>query len=199
MVTRRQKQVVDFLRGYIRRHGYAPTLEEIGRHLGLGSLATVHKHLRGLEEKGVIRRRAHQSRALEVVDTEGGARAARVPLLGRVAAGRPIEPIETGDTIALPDDLLGRGETFVLRVSGDSMIGDGILDGDYVVVEARTDAPNGATVVALVRGDATVKRFYRKRARIHLVPANDAMAPIVAREDEVQLRGVVIGLLRRYR
>ena len=198
MVTPRQKQLVDYLRGYIRRHGYAPTLEEMGRHLRLGSLATVHKHLRRLEDKGLIRRRAHQSRALEVVEPSRG-RSRQVPLLGRVAAGAPIEPMEVPETITLPENLLGRGETFTLRVSGDSMVDEGILDGDVVVIEARPDAPTGATVVAVVRGEATVKKLYRKRGRVHLVPANARLRPIVARESEVDIRGVVIGLLRRYR
>ena len=198
MVTRRQRQVLDYVQGYLRRHGYSPSLEEIGRHLGVTSLATVHKHLTRLEGRGAIRRRAHQSRSVEVVSgsEKGGA---TVPLLGRVAAGRPIEPVEVAETVSLPEDLLGRGETFALRVVGDSMIGDGILDGDVVIVETRSDAPNGSTVVAMIGGDATVKRFYRRRDRIHLVPANERVEAIVARPEEVQVRGVVIGLLRRYR
>ncbi len=199
MVTRRQKQVVDFIQRYLDRHGYAPSLEDIGRHLGVASVATVHKHLTRLESRGLIRRRAHQSRSVEVLDRPRAGRAASVPLLGRVAAGRPIEAIETAEAVSLPEDLLGRGETFALRVVGDSMVGDGILDGDVVVVEARPDAPQGATVVALVGGEATVKRFYRRRGRIHLVPANERVQPIVAPPDEVQIRGVVVGLLRRYR
>ncbi len=198
VVTRRQKQVLDFVQGYLKRHGYAPSLGEIGRHLGVSSLATVHKHLSRLEGRGVIRRRAHQSRSLEVLARAHGD-ATVVPLLGRVAAGRPIEPVETAESVALPEDLLGKGETFALRVVGDSMVGDGILDGDVVVVESRPDAPNGATVVAVVRGEATVKRFYRRRGRVHLVPANERVEPIVASDGDVQIRGVVIGLLRRYR
>jgi repressor LexA len=198
VVTRRQRQVLDYVQGYLRRHGYSPSLEEIGRHLGVTSLATVHKHLTRLEGRGAIRRRAHQSRSVEVVPSQMSG-AAPVPLLGRVAAGRPIEPVEVAETVSLPEDLLGRGETFALRVVGDSMIGDGILDGDVVIVETRPDAPNGSTVVALVGGDATVKRFYRRRGRIHLVPANERVEPIVAPPEDVQIRGVVIGLLRRYR
>jgi len=199
VVTRRQKQILDFVQAYLRRHGYAPSLEDIARHLGVASLATVHKHLTRLEGRGVIRRRPHQSRSVEVLDRPGGGGATIVPLLGRVAAGRPIEPVETAESIALPEDLLGKGDTFALRVVGDSMIGDGILEGDVVVVEARHDAPNGATVVAVVGGEATVKRFYRRRGRIHLIPANERVEPIVANPDDVQVRGVVIGLLRRYR
>ncbi len=199
VVTRRQKQVLDYLRGYMREHGYGPSLEEIGRHLGVTSLATVHKHLTRLEGRGAIRRRARQSRSAEVIDRTADGRAINVPLLGRVAAGNPIEPVEVSETILLPEDLLGRGETFALRVIGDSMIGDGILEGDVIVVESRADAPNGATVVALVRGEATVKRLSRRRGRVHLVPANERVEPIVAREDEVEIRGVVVGLVRRYR
>jgi repressor LexA len=198
-MTRRQKEVLDYLRAYIGKHEVAPTLQEIGRHFRLGSLATVHKHLSRLEDKGFIRRRAHMSRALEVLPRPGEARAARVPLLGQVAAGVPVEPIEVAETVALPEELLGKGRTFTLRVRGDSMVGDGILDGDLIVVEAGEQARNGATVVALVRGEATVKKLYRERGRVRLEPANERMQPIVARADEVEIRGVVIGLVRRYR
>jgi len=118
---------------------------------------------------------------------------------GRVAAGVPIEAVETAETITLPEEMLGRGETFALRVRGDSMVGEGILDGDLVVVESRQDAPNGATVVALVRGDATVKKLQRERGRVRLVPANERLAPIVAPASDVEIRGVVIAVLRRYR
>jgi repressor LexA len=199
MITKRQKELLDYVRGYIAKNGYAPTLEEIGRHFSLASLATVHKHLTNLERKGRIRRHANQSRALEVVPDPTVGRAVQVPLLGRVAAGTPIEAVETPETVTLPEELLGRGETFALRVRGDSMIGDGILDGDLVVVESRQTADNGSTVVALVRGDATVKKIYRERGRVRLVAANERVAPIVARADEVQIRGVVIAVLRRYR
>ena len=199
MITKRQKELLDYVRGYIAKNGYAPTLEEIGRHFSLASLATVHKHLTNLERKGRIRRHANQSRALEVVPDPTVGRAVQVPLLGRVAAGTPIEAVEAPETITLPEELLGRGETFALRVRGDSMIGDGILDGDLVVVESRPTADNGSTVVALVRGDATVKKIYRERGRVRLVAANERVAPIVARADEVQIRGVVIAVLRRYR
>ncbi len=200
MLTRRQKEVLDFVDGYIRAHGYAPTLEEIGRHLRLGSVATVHKHLKGLEAKGAVRRLPHRSRALEVAPRVREARAVRVPLLGSVAAGTPIEPVEVDESVALPEELLGRGRTFALRVRGDSMVDDGILDGDVVVVEERADARTGATVVALVRGEATVKRLYRERGgRVRLEPANERVPPIVAPAEDVEIRGVVVAVLRRYR
>jgi repressor LexA len=197
MVTRRQKELLDYLRSFIGRRGYAPTLEEIGRHFALTSPATVHKHLRNLERKGLVRRLPHQSRALELID-RSRARATNVPLLGRVAAGTPIEPVETAETVALPEDLLGRGETFALRVRGDSMQDEGILDGDLIVVESRREAENGATVVAVVRGEATVKKLRREGTRVRLLPANMRMQPIVARADEVEIRGKVIAVLRRY-
>jgi len=198
-VTKRQKQLLDYLRAFIAKHGYAPTLDEMARHLALASVATVHKHLQNLAQKGLVRRRAHRSRALEVVPAATAARAVAVPLLGRVAAGTPIEPVELAETVTLPEELLGRGETFALRVQGDSMVEEGILDGDLVVVEARAHAADGATVVALVRGEATVKKLYRQRGRIRLQPANRRLAPIVARAQDVQVRGVVIAVLRRYR
>ena len=199
VLTRRQKQVLDFIRSHTRTRGYAPTLAEIRRHLGLGSVATVHKHLRLLQEKGAVRRLPHRSRALEVCEVAPAARAARVRLLGTVAAGTPIEPLEIDEVVTVPEEMLGRGETFALRVRGDSMIDDGIHDGDVVLVERRSTAPDGATVVATVRGEATVKRLQRRRGRVRLLPANSRMKPIVARPDEVEIRGVVVALLRRYR
>jgi repressor LexA len=199
MLTKRQKEFVDYLDGYIVKHGYAPTLEEMGRHFGLTSLATIHKHLTNLERKGLIRREWNRSRALEVVPRQRRAAALELPLLGRVAAGAPIEAIEQPDTIAVPEELVGRGETFVLRVRGNSMVKEGILDGDYIVVESRTHADNGETVVALVCGDATVKRFYREKAgMIRLQPANDQMDPLMARASDVEIRGIVVAVLRKY-
>jgi repressor LexA len=199
MMTKRQKEMLDYLRGHIEEHGYAPTLDEIGRHFELASLATVHKHLQNLERKGLIRRLANRSRALELTSPGAAAPAVPVPLLGIVAAGKPIEPIEMAESVSLPEELLGRGETFALRVRGDSMIGDGILDGDIVVVESRRDVSDGATVIALVRGEATVKRLYRERGRVRLQPANERLAPIIARPDDVEIRGTVVAVLRRYR
>ncbi len=199
MLTKRQKELVDYIDGHIVKHGYAPTLEEIGRHFGLTSLATIHKHLTNLERKGVIRRKWNRSRALEVVPRERRTTALELPLLGRVAAGAPIEALEQPDTIAVPEELVGRGETFVLRVNGSSMVKEGILDGDYIVVESRAHADNGDTVVALVNGDATVKRFYREKAgMVRLQPANDEMEPIIVRAADVEVRGIVVAVMRKY-
>jgi repressor LexA len=199
MLTKRQKEFVDYLDGYITKQGYAPTLEEMGSHFGLSSLATIHKHLTNLEKKGLIRRKWNRSRQLEVVKRARRVAALELPLLGRVAAGAPIEALEQRDTIAVPEDLVGRGETFVLRVRGSSMVKEGILDGDYIVVESRAQAENGDTVVALVQGDATVKRFYREKGgMIRLQPANDHLAPIIARAADVEIRGIVVAVMRKY-
>jgi repressor LexA len=199
VLTKRQKELLDYLRGYIERHGYAPTLDEIGQHFALTSLATVHKHLSNLEAKGAIRRTWNHSRAIELVEEPRRSGAVELPLLGRVAAGQPIEELVDADTISVPEELIRRNNTFVLRVSGDSMIHDGILDGDYIVVEERRDAENGETVVAVVDGETTVKRFYREDAStIRLQPANDRLAPILVSQGDLQVRGVVVAVMRKY-
>ena len=198
MLTKRQKQLFDYLDDYIVRHGYAPTLEEIGAHFRLSSLATVHKHLSNLEDKGLIKRRWNFSRAIELVPRQQKGSAVALPLLGTVAAGRPIEALEGSDTIAVPEEFVRRHNTFVLRVKGQSMVDDGILDGDYIIVEERPTADNGETVVAVVDGAATVKRLIRENGTVRLVPANDTMAPIVVPAADVEIRGVVVAVLRKY-
>jgi len=200
ILTRRQKEVWDYLGDYIAAHGYAPTLEEIGAHFGLSSLATVHKHLSNLEHKGLIARKWNLSRAIEITPPQKTAQAVELPLLGRVAAGAPIEAVETDGSLAIPEDFVRRPHNaFALRVQGESMIGEGILDGDYVVVEKRPVADNGETVVAVMNGEATVKKFYRERGgKIRLQPANPQLQPIVARDKDVEVRGVVVAVLRKY-
>ena len=199
-LTKRQREVYDYLQEYIRANGYAPTFQEIGQRFDLSSLATVHKHLSNLESKGLIKRHWNYSRAIELLSPpRDGARVEEIPLLGRVAAGQPIEAIETDDTLAVPEAFVGRGKTFALRVKGDSMIGDGILDGDYIVVEERADAENGAMVVATVGTEATVKRLHREKGgRIRLQPANDAVPPILVKASDVTIRGVVVAVMRKY-
>lgn len=198
-LTKRQKQLVDYLEKYIEEHEYAPTLAEIGEYFGLSSLATVHKHLHNLEQRGFIRRSHNHSRALEVTAT-ARTRIRGIPLLGQVAAGAPIEAIEGQDTISVPDEFVRRGNTFCLRVRGESMIDEGIRDGDYIIVEERDAANNGETVVALLGNEATVKKYFREDGgRIRLQPANVTMDPIYAREQDLKIRGVVVGLMRHYR
>jgi repressor LexA len=198
-LTKKQKELYDYLGGYIDRHGYAPKLDEIGAHFKLNSLGTVHKHLTHLEQKGLIRRKWNYSRAIEIVRPERTRAAIELPLLGRVAAGRPIEVLETTDTIAVPEEFIRKQETFVLRVVGNSMVEDGIWDGDYVVVEERGTAENGETVVAVTNGEATVKRFYLEPSgNVRLQPANDELAPIIVDAKDVEIRGVVVAVMRKY-
>jgi repressor LexA len=199
-LTKRQKQLMDYLNNYISEHGYAPTLSEVGEYFGLSSLATVHKHLHNLEQKGFIKRQHNHSRALEVSESDRPQAARTLRLLGRVAAGTPIEAVEGNETISVPDEFVRRDNTFCLRVKGDSMIEDGIHDGDYIIVEGRETAGNGETVVALIGDEATVKRFYREAdGSIRLQPANSTMQPIMVKEGDLAIRGVVVGLMRHYR
>lgn len=199
-LTKRQKQLVDYLKNYISEHGYAPTLAEVGAYFGLSSLATVHKHLHNLEQKGFIKRVHNHSRALEVSAPEKREPSRTLRMLGTVAAGAPIEAIENPDSISVPDDFVRRDNTFCLRVKGDSMIEDGIRDGDYIIVEGRDSADNGETVVALIGDEATVKKYYREPdGQIRLQPANATMQPIMVGESDLAIRGVVVGLMRHYR
>ena len=199
-LTRRQKEILDFLNDYIQRQGYAPTIEEIAAHFSLRSLATVHKHLSNLQEKGLIRREWNRSRALELVPTEVKVEAVELPLLGLVAAGSPIEAIEASETIFVPENMVGRRETYVLQVKGDSMIDEQIRDGDYVIVENRQTADDGEMVIALLDGEnVTLKKLYREGGgRVRLQPANARLEPIFVDQDRIRIQGVVIGILRKY-
>ena len=200
ILTRRQKELWDYLQEHIATQGYAPTLEEIGAHFRLSSLATVHKHLTNLEMKGAITRKWNLSRAIEIPAQRKTVNSLELPLLGQVAAGTPIEAVETQDTLTVPVDLVRRPNTaFALRVKGQSMVEEGILDGDYIVVEQRQTAQSGETVVAMVNGEATVKKFFPERGgRVRLQPANVQMEPIIARGKDVEIRGVVVAVLRKY-
>lgn len=200
-ITKRQREILDYLKQYIEDHQYAPSFEEIAEHFQFSSLATVHEHLTNLERKGRIHRNHNESRSIEIVPEPGQAGATVLPLLGEVAAGLPIEAVTTPETIAVPNDLIpNRGANYVLRVRGQSMIDEHIDDGDLVVVNNRETAHNGETVIALIEGtSATVKRFYREPdGWIRLQPANDTMAPIRAREQDVLIQGVVVGVIRKY-
>ena len=198
-LTKRQREILDYLNEFIEQHGYAPSLEEIGRRFGLSSLATVHKHLTNLQDKGFIRRAWNRSRSVELVPTRMGGRALDLPLLGYVAAGVPIEAVVSSETVTVPEDLVGTRDTYALRVRGNSMIDEQIRDGDLVVVEDRQTAQNGEMVIALLEGaEVTLKKFYRENGHIRLQPANDAIEPIIVRADDVQVQGVVVGVMRRY-
>ncbi|MGO9271457.1 MAG: transcriptional repressor LexA [Terriglobia bacterium] len=228
-LTRRQKQVLDFLVDFLNTKGYSPSFEEIAENLGLSSLATVHKHLSTLQRKGFIRRRANRSRSVDVVAMPGPVPFAKTavasrrrkqsageiaavasaaeslgalefPLLGRIAAGQPIEAIPTPETFSFGDFTSGKAAVFVLKVKGDSMIEDHICNGDYVLVEGAETADNGEIVVALIEGtDATLKRFFRERnGNVRLQPANAQMEPILLSARDVRIQGRVIGVLRKY-
>lgn len=197
-LTPAQDRVYQFVKGYIDQHGHAPSYEEIRINLGFKSLNAVAKHLKQIEERGYLRIPwKNRKRAMEVVPlrTGGGS----VPFLGVVAAGTPIEAVEIPESIDVPDDFLGNGSNFALLVKGDSMIDDGIRNGDILIVTRQPRAENGQTVVALVNGESTVKKFYHHEKEIELRPANESMKPILVPADQVEIVGVVMGLLRNYR
>lgn len=203
-LTRRQREIYEFIREFIQAKGYAPSIAEIGQNFRLTSPATVHKHLQNLAQKGLIKRSWNRSRAIELVagaDTVGSEAAAAsgaIPLKGLIAAGSPLEAVEDNETIPLPWTP-GKSNLYALRVKGSSMIEDHIQEGDYVIVEQRETAQNGETVVALLNGEsATLKRFYREPDHIRLQPANAAMEPIRVKEGSLRIQGVVVGVLRKY-
>jgi repressor LexA len=206
VLTKRQKEVLNYLVTSINKNGYSPSFEEIAHALKLTSLATVHKHLSTLEFKGFIRRGYNQSRSIEVVQLPQPVRqqvldrhVVELPLAGRIAAGKPLEALEDNETISLADFARGTN-TFVLQVKGESMRDDHILDGDFIVVEQTQVANPGEIVVALIGGDeATVKRFYREPGgKVRLQPANSEMAPIMVPATDVKIQGRVVGVLRKY-
>ena len=199
-ITRRQKEVLDFLSGFTAQNGYSPSYEEIASGLGLNSLATVHKHVTNLQSKGLLQRAHNRSRSIDVLPQRSSRRGGseRLPLLGRIAAGRPVEAIESAETISL-GDIIGSREVFALEVRGDSMRDEHIVSGDFVLVERTRTAREGEIVVALVDGsDATLKRFYREGSLIRLQPSNAEMAPIYAPATNVSIQGRVLGMLRKY-
>jgi len=196
-LTKRQREILEFIRSFQAKKGYAPSLEEIAARFGLSAVSTVHEHIVNLTRKGFLRRGWNRARSIEPLV---GREAVEAPLVGTVAAGAPIEAVEVPESVALPPELTGRGETFVLRVRGDSMVGDGILDGDLIVVEKRRRVENGVLAIVLLRGgEATVKRFYQEGETVRLRPSNPAMEDILCPAAEVEVRGIVVGLLRRYR
>jgi repressor LexA len=204
-ITKRQRQMYDFISDFVQKHSYSPSFEEIGDGMGLSSLATVHKHVSNLEKKGLLTRGYNRSRSIDLLPPKGKLKQAMavnttmvLPLLGRIAAGQPIEAVSNPETISLADFVRSK-EVFVLEVRGDSMQDEAILNGDYVLVERSKTAYNGEIVVALVDGtDATLKRFFREGENIRLQPSNAAMKPIIVPAVTVQIQGKVIGVLRKY-
>jgi repressor LexA len=200
-LTKRQKEILDYIERFIEDRGYAPSFEEIAESFGYSSLATVHEHLSNLERKGYIRKSYNESRSIELVGRDSGTPVVELPLLGAVAAGLPIEAIEDRETLAVPPDMISRRrDNYVLRVEGNSMIEEQIRDGDYIVVQAQENAEDGQMVVALVDGEsATVKKLYRESGgRVRLQPANPTMAPIFVPASSLRIQGVVVGVIRKY-
>ncbi|MDO8429651.1 MAG: transcriptional repressor LexA [Candidatus Daviesbacteria bacterium] len=198
---RRQKQILDFIRQYIERYSYSPTLGEIAESIGVSSLATVHEHLQALVLKGVIKRFEGAVRGIELIDQRisSSLKGIELPVLGFIAAGQPIMTYTDPDaTVNIPTHMIsGKRRSYVLQVKGDSMIEDGILDGDYVIIEEQTTAHDGEIVVALLEnGLATLKRFFKEQDRIRLEPANATMDPIYA--TDVKIQGKCVGVIRRF-
>jgi repressor LexA len=204
-ITRRQRQVYDFISDFVQKKSYSPSYDEIREGLGLSSLATVHKHITNLEKKQLLTRDYNRSRSIDLLQPKGKLKQSMsvntnlvLPLMGRIAAGQPIEAVENPETISLGDFVRSK-DVFVLEVRGDSMQDEHILSGDYVLVERTKTAHNGDIVVALVEGtDATLKRFYREGDNIRLQPSNAAMKPIIVPAASVQIQGRVIGVMRKY-
>lgn len=207
-LTRRQRQVLDFIAGFVNEHGYSPSYVEIGEGLSLSSLATVHKHITNLEQKGLLKRDYNRSRSIDLIKPKGRSRELvtanavanmlTLPMVGRIAAGRPVEALENPESISLGDFTRSK-DVYVLQVSGESMQDEHIVNGDYVLVEKTQTARDGEIVVALVNGsDATLKRIYFEGDKIRLQPSNAAMQPIMVPAADVQIQGRVIGVLRKY-
>lgn len=204
-LTPKQQRLLEYIRSYQERRGYAPTQQEMARRFRLKSLGSIQDYLNSLEEKGYLQREWNGKRALRLVNRTSDKKRSRkrlslkIPLAGRVAAGSPLEAIEDNELVEVPPSLLGGGENFALKVQGESMIEDGIHDGDVVIVHQQTTAQNGQTVVALLDGEATLKRFRVQEGRIELHPANANFDPLVVKaHQDFQILGVVVGLIRQY-
>jgi repressor LexA len=204
-ITRRQREMYDFISRFVAEHGFSPSFEEIAKGMDLSSLATVHKHVTNLEKKGLLTRDYNRSRSIDLLPPKGRLKQAMsvntavvLPLVGRIAAGQPIEAVEGNESISLADFVRSK-EVFVLEVRGESMQDEHILDGDYVLVEKTRTAHNGDIVVALLdQSDATLKRLYREGENIRLQPSNVNMKPIIVPAASVEVQGRVIGVLRKY-
>ncbi len=195
-LTRRQKEILDFLRLFINKHEYAPSYREVADHFGFASVATVAEHIESLKGKGYLENEENMARSIQLTP-KWDERTFSIPLLGGIAAGYPIEAIRTSETIDIPRDMMAKN-VFALRVRGDSMVEDGILDGDFVIIEQTSSPKNGDIVVAMIEGNnVTLKRFYRERDHIRLQPANGNYQPI--RTKRVVVQGKVRGVIRKFR
>ena len=190
-LTKRQKKILDYIRGFISLHGYSPTLKEIAARFHLASLNGVYKHLQALEKRGFIRRLSNQSRSIQIIETPSSQKIS-LPIIGYIAAGRPVEPITHVEEISVPSTFFSQKAHYVLKVVGNSMIGEQIQDGDYVIVKQTEEAHNGETIIALINEDnATLNK-------IRLQPANPDLSPLYVDETQLKIQGIVIGIIRKY-
>jgi len=199
-LTEKQKAFLEYVYRYMEEWGRSPSFDEICTHFGFKSYNTVTTYLRTLERKGYIRLpgKKNQKRAVTVISPVETKRF-ELPLLGRVAGGKPIEAVEDVNAIEVPPSMIGQGDHFVLQVNGDSMKEDGILDGDFIVVRRQPTAQNGEIVVALINNEATVKRYYKRKNHVELRPAHGEMAPIIVRDGDLRIEGKVVGVMRQYK
>lgn len=199
-LTKKQKQVLDYIKEYINENEVSPTQVEIKEHFGFKSLGSVQDYIRYLKNAGYLENDANSVRGLKPIDpnADTAENSISIPLHGSVAAGNPIEAIEGQETIDIPAYMVRTGHHYALTVSGESMIEDGILDGDMIVVKEQSTASNGQTVIAVIDNEATVKRYYKKSKKIELHPANSTMKPIIVDGGDFQIKGILVGLIRSY-
>ncbi len=195
-LTKKQKDVLDFITGYVREHGYSPTQKEIQEFFGFKSLGSVQDYIKYLTAGGYLNNDSHSVRGLMPSTVQQNSE--EIPLLGNIAAGTPIEAIENTDMISVPVQMLGKGQHYALKVKGESMIDDGILSGDIAIIKHQTQADNGQIVVAVVDNETTLKRYFKKSKQVELHPANKTMKPIIIKDKECEIRGLMVGLLRTY-
>jgi repressor LexA len=195
-LTRKQKEVLDYITEYVRENDYSPTQKEIQEHFGFKSLGSVQDYIKYLKEGGFLSNDSHSVRGLMPAAVQQNTE--EIPLLGSIAAGTPIEAIENTDMIAVPTHMLGRGKYYALKVKGESMIEAGILSGDVAIIKHQTQAENGQIVVAVVDNETTLKTFFKKAKQIELHPSNKSMKPIIVKDKECEIRGLMVGLIRTY-
>ncbi|MCT4641356.1 MAG: transcriptional repressor LexA [Bacteriovoracaceae bacterium] len=197
-LTKKQKLVFDYICEYIQDNGYSPTQVEIQEYFGFKSLGSVQDYIRYLKNSGHLISDSNSVRGLKPANQHGDDRTIEIPLHGKVAAGNPIEAIEGREIINVPEHMIGKGSHYALTISGESMIEDGILDGDTVIIKEQKTANNGDTVVAVIDNEATIKKFYKNKKQIELHPANSTMTPIIVNNGDFQIKGILVGLIRVY-
>lgn len=195
-LTKKQKEVLDFITEYVRENGYSPTQKEIQENFGFKSLGSVQDYIRYLTNGGYLSNDSHSVRGLMPATVQQNSE--EIPLLGHIAAGVPIEAIENTDMISVPTHMLGRGKYYALKVKGESMIEEGILNGDVAIIKHQNQADNGQIVVAVVENETTLKKYFKRSKQIELHPANSTMKPIIVKDKECEIRGLLVGLIRTY-